>query len=151
MSTWSLIYQQSVFKRYHSDKYFSEFLPTRWRQKLTGMDMEQNYVTVALCVYTGKPSFPAFEVAAWRWAAEYVTEWYAIRGVKTRDEPIEVSYVWYREMTVSWADPWATYPSTTACVEYANEPIYTGWHKKPGRLSYATSPGFCNRGEVSNS
>ena len=32
MSVWSLTYQQSVFKRYHSDKHFSEFLPTRWRQ-----------------------------------------------------------------------------------------------------------------------
>ena len=26
------LYQQSVFTRYHSDKHFSEFLPTRWRQ-----------------------------------------------------------------------------------------------------------------------
>jgi len=25
MSIWSLTYQQSVFKRYHSDKHFSEF------------------------------------------------------------------------------------------------------------------------------
>jgi len=43
MSIWSLTYQQSLFKRYHSDKHFSEFLPTRWRQKSTGTDMEQNY------------------------------------------------------------------------------------------------------------
>ena len=28
-------------KRHHSDKHFSEFLPTRWRQKATGIDMEQ--------------------------------------------------------------------------------------------------------------
>ena len=28
------------FKRHHSDKHFSEFLPTRWRQKSTGKDME---------------------------------------------------------------------------------------------------------------
>jgi len=27
-------------KRHHSDKHFSEFLPTRWRQKSTGKDME---------------------------------------------------------------------------------------------------------------
>jgi len=27
---------------------FSEFLPTRWRQKTAGTDMEQNYVTVTL-------------------------------------------------------------------------------------------------------
>jgi len=33
-----------------TDKHFSEFLPTRWRQKLTGIDMEQNYVTVTLCI-----------------------------------------------------------------------------------------------------
>jgi len=49
MSTRSLTYQQSVFKRYHSDKHLSEFSPTRWRQKSTGIDMEQNYVTVTLC------------------------------------------------------------------------------------------------------
>jgi len=36
--------------RYQSDKHFSEFLPTRWRQKSTGIDMEQNYVTVTLCI-----------------------------------------------------------------------------------------------------
>jgi len=44
--------QQNVFKRYHSDKHLSEFytIPTRWRQKSTSIiDMEQNYVTVALC------------------------------------------------------------------------------------------------------
>ena len=29
------------------------FLPTRWRQKLSGIDMEQNYVTVTLCILTG--------------------------------------------------------------------------------------------------
>jgi len=45
MPIWSLTYQQSVFKRYHSDKHFLGFLPTRWRQKSTGIDMEQNYVT----------------------------------------------------------------------------------------------------------
>jgi len=28
----------------------SEFLPTRWWQKSTGIDMEQNYVTVTLCI-----------------------------------------------------------------------------------------------------
>ena len=50
MSIWSQTYQQSVFKRYHSDKYFSAFLPTRWWQKSTVMDMEQNYVTVTLCI-----------------------------------------------------------------------------------------------------
>ena len=26
-----------------------EFVPRRWWQKLTGIDMEQNYVTVTLC------------------------------------------------------------------------------------------------------
>ena len=50
MSTSSLTYQQSAFKRYHSAKHFSEFLPTRWRQKSTGIDMEPNYVTVTLCI-----------------------------------------------------------------------------------------------------
>jgi len=50
MSIWSLTYQQRVFKRYLSGKHFSEFLPTGWRQKSSGIDMEQNYVTVTLCV-----------------------------------------------------------------------------------------------------
>jgi len=43
MSIRSLTYRQSVFKRYHSDKHLSEFLPTRRRQKSTGKDMGQNY------------------------------------------------------------------------------------------------------------
>jgi len=47
MSTWSLTYQQSVFKRYHSDKYFSEFLPTRWRQKST----RKKITSLSLYVY----------------------------------------------------------------------------------------------------
>ena len=42
--------RQSAFKRCHSDEHFSEFLPTRWRQKSTGIDMEQNDVTVGLCM-----------------------------------------------------------------------------------------------------
>jgi len=37
-------------KRYHSDKRFSEFLPSRWRQKSAGTDMAQNYVTVTQCI-----------------------------------------------------------------------------------------------------
>jgi len=47
-----------LFKRYHSDKHFSEFLPTRWRQKSTGIDMEQNYVTVTLCIGAMGHYFP---------------------------------------------------------------------------------------------
>jgi len=35
---------------YHSDKHFSDFLPTRWRQKSADIDMEQNHVTVTLCI-----------------------------------------------------------------------------------------------------
>ena len=34
---------------------YLKVLPTRWRQKSTGIDMEQNYVTVTLrirCFYT---------------------------------------------------------------------------------------------------
>jgi len=42
-----------IFKRYHSDKHFSEFLRTKWRQKSTGIDKEQNYVTVTLCIHAG--------------------------------------------------------------------------------------------------
>jgi len=43
---------KSLFKHHHSDKHLSEFLPTRWRQKSTGIDTEQNYVTVTLCICT---------------------------------------------------------------------------------------------------
>jgi len=51
MSTRSLTYQQSVFTRCdNSDKHFSEFLLTRWRQKSSGIDTEQNYVTVSLFI-----------------------------------------------------------------------------------------------------
>ena len=52
MSIWSVTYQNSVFKRYHSDEHFAEFIPTRWRQKSTGIDMEQNSVTVTLCIFS---------------------------------------------------------------------------------------------------
>jgi len=50
MCIWSPTYQQSVFKRCHSDKHFSDFLPTRWRQKSTGTDVEQDDFTVTLCI-----------------------------------------------------------------------------------------------------
>jgi len=49
MSIRLLTYQQSVFRCCHSDEHFSRFLPTRWRRKSTGIDMQQNYVTVTLC------------------------------------------------------------------------------------------------------
>ena len=56
------LYQQSVFTRYHSDKHFSEFLPTRWRQKSTGTDnMEQ--ITRASPYYT---PIHAHYVQPWR-------------------------------------------------------------------------------------
>jgi len=59
MSTWSPTFQQSVFKRYHSYKHFSEFLPTRRRQKSTGIDVERNYVTVSVCIFEH-----------WKWSAQ---------------------------------------------------------------------------------
>jgi len=45
MSTWSSTCRQSVFKWHQSNKIFLRVLPTRWRQKLTGIDKERNYVT----------------------------------------------------------------------------------------------------------
>ena len=33
---------------------FLRVLPTRWRRKPAGIDMERNYVTVALCIQTVK-------------------------------------------------------------------------------------------------
>ena len=50
MSTWSLTYKQSVFKRYHRDKHFSEFFSYKMAAKSTGIDREQNYVTVTLYI-----------------------------------------------------------------------------------------------------
>jgi len=54
MSIRSPTCRQSVFKRYHGDKTFIRVLPTRWRQKSTGIDREQNYVTVTLCISWSK-------------------------------------------------------------------------------------------------
>jgi len=46
---WSPTYQQQVFKRYHGDERFSSFT-YKMAAKSTGTDMEQNYVTVSLCI-----------------------------------------------------------------------------------------------------
>jgi len=52
MFIWSPTYQKSVFKRYRSDEYFSEFfLHTRWRQKSAGIDMEQITVIITVCIW----------------------------------------------------------------------------------------------------
>jgi len=53
---------KSLFKRHHSDKHLSEFLPTRWRQKSTGTDTEQNYVTVTLYMLYWGSAFPHLAV-----------------------------------------------------------------------------------------
>ena len=45
----SLTYQQSVFKRYYSDRHFSEFSPKN--QKSTGIDVEQ-ITSLSLYVYS---------------------------------------------------------------------------------------------------
>ena len=45
-----MTWEQGVFKRYHSDKHFSQFFPTRRRQKSTGIDADQNCIAVALCI-----------------------------------------------------------------------------------------------------
>jgi len=34
-----------------AEQEFVRVLPTRWRRKPAGIDMEQNNVTVALCIY----------------------------------------------------------------------------------------------------
>ena len=47
MSTWSPTYRQSVRK-------FLRVLPTRWRRKPAGIDMERNHVTVTLCIPCGR-------------------------------------------------------------------------------------------------
>ena len=52
MCIWSLTYQQSIFNCYHSDKHFSEFYLQDGGKKSTGIDMEQNYITVTLRVVT---------------------------------------------------------------------------------------------------
>ena len=46
-----MTYQQSVFKRHHSDKHFLEFYLQDGGKKSTGIDMEQNYVTVTVYIH----------------------------------------------------------------------------------------------------
>ena len=46
-------------KRYRSNKHFSEFLPRRRRQKSAGIDLEQNYVALTLCITP--PPLPPLE------------------------------------------------------------------------------------------
>ena len=47
----------------HSDKHLSEFLPTKWRQESTGIDMEQNYVTVTTCTVMKRPQMSLIATA----------------------------------------------------------------------------------------
>jgi len=49
MSTCSSTYRQSVFKWHQSNKLL-RVLPTRWRHKPAGIDVERNYTTVTLCI-----------------------------------------------------------------------------------------------------
>jgi len=42
-------------------------LPTRWRQKSTGIDMEQNYVIVALCIKVADTRLPSVGFRSWSW------------------------------------------------------------------------------------
>ena len=51
MSIWSLTYQQSVFKRYRKEKFFLQIFTYKMAAKSTGIDVEQNYVTVTLWIY----------------------------------------------------------------------------------------------------
>jgi len=53
--------------RYHSDKHFLQFLSTRWRQKSTGIDMQQNYVTVTHPV-PQKPMYGVYLIGPSRYA-----------------------------------------------------------------------------------
>jgi len=45
-----LLTKRSLFKRYHSDKHLSEFYLQDGGKKSTCIGMEQNYVTVTLCI-----------------------------------------------------------------------------------------------------
>jgi len=49
MSTCSSTYRQSVFKWHQSNKLL-RVLPTRWRHKPAGIDVERNYITVTLYI-----------------------------------------------------------------------------------------------------
>ena len=42
MSIWSLNYQQSVFKSYHGDRYFSELYLQDGGKKSTGIDIKKS-------------------------------------------------------------------------------------------------------------
>ena len=45
-----LLTRRIYFNRYHSDKHFPEFYLQDGGKKTTGIDMEQNDVTVTLCI-----------------------------------------------------------------------------------------------------
>ena len=50
MSIWLLTYKQSVFKRYKVTHISQSFYIQDGEKKSTGIDMEQNYVTVIPCI-----------------------------------------------------------------------------------------------------
>ena len=59
---------------------FSEFLPTRWRQKSTGIDMKLNYVTVTPCVSNAVRESYAFTAATQKTillSCDTLREWFA--------------------------------------------------------------------------
>ena len=74
MSLWSLTDQQSVFKQCHSRKHLW-VLPTKWRRKPAGIDMERNYVTVTLCILHCFQCFDAVCWASGRASGLLKTEW----------------------------------------------------------------------------
>jgi len=63
MSTWSLTYQQSVFKQYHSYKHLSEFYPQDGAENQ--LATERNYVIVTLCITHLKSLASSAPMMAW--------------------------------------------------------------------------------------
>ena len=53
MSVWSLTCQQRAFKRQWQT--ILGVLPTRWRRKPAGTDMDRNYATLTLCICCRRP------------------------------------------------------------------------------------------------
>ena len=72
-------------------KHFWEFLPTRWRQKSTGIDTEQNYATATLCI-----NWPATDPSSKSQYGEFIghaRQRHDIIGCsETRDPIYKISY-----------------------------------------------------------
>jgi len=82
----SLTYQQSIFKRYHNSQRqtFLTVLPTRWRQKSTDIDTEQNCDTVTIHrMYTTRSRLFGSALSRWNGTHLERSGWVTSRSLWT--------------------------------------------------------------------